>query len=56
MEKILINDCSLFLVYKMLTMLITLLLEILHMNYVSNRVNFLLLLDTLFADVQTVDI
>lgn len=36
------------------TVFISLLLEILHMNYVSNRVNFLFLLDILFADVKPV--
>lgn len=35
-------------------MLIILLLEILHMNNVSSRVSFLLLLDILFADVKTI--
>lgn len=36
------------------TVFISLLLQILHMNYVNNRVNFLLLLDILFADVKPV--
>lgn len=37
-------------------MLIILLLEVLHLNYISNRVNFLLLLDTLFAHVKMIAI
>lgn len=53
-EKNLISDFSLFIVYKILKMLIILLLEILHMNYVSNRANFLLLLDIMFADVKMI--
>lgn len=53
-EKMLINGCTRCPVYMVSTVFISLLLQILHMNYVSNRVNFLFLLDNLFADGKPV--
>lgn len=49
-----IKGCSICPVYMILVMFLTPLLQVLHMNYVSNRVNFLFLLDILFADVKPV--